>query len=86
MKLVGKCYKHLPEQFNSLSRLPQMYIKIVDEQKLCRIDTKVSILVIVPYYLTLIHLGGCPKRPHWYVLLYNFLITHPNFMKFGEFY
>ena len=24
------------------------------------------------------------KRPSWYILLYKFLVTHPNFMKFGN--
>ena len=28
--------------------------------------------------------GGAKGRP-WYILLYNFLVTHPNFMKFGDF-
>ena len=25
------------------------------------------------------------KGPGWYILLYNFLVTHPNFMKLGDF-
>ena len=25
------------------------------------------------------------EQPPWYILLYNFLVTHPNFIKFGDF-
>ena len=34
--------------------------------------------------LTLIRLGTVETAP-WYILLYGFLVTHPNFMKFGDF-
>ena len=34
--------------------------------------------------LALTHLGG--ETIPWYILFYNFLVTHPNFMKFGDFY
>ena len=26
-----------------------------------------------------------PPPPHWHILLYDFLVTHPNFIKFGDF-
>ena len=29
--------------------------------------------------------GGAKQPPPWHILLYNFLVTHPNFMKFGDF-
>ena len=25
------------------------------------------------------------KQPPWYILLYNFLVIHPHFMKFDDF-
>ena len=28
---------------------------------------------------------GGAKRPSQYILLYNFMATHPNFTKFGDF-
>ena len=27
----------------------------------------------------------CAKRPPWYILLYDVLVTYPNFMNFGDF-
>ena len=38
---------------------------------------------IIQSSLTLIRLGG--KTAPWYILFYNFLVTYPNFMKFGDF-
>ena len=29
--------------------------------------------------------GGVKTPTPWYILLYNFLVTHPNFMKVGNF-
>ena len=44
-----------------------------------------------PQLLTLFRLrmvggrGEGGKTPPWYILLYNFLLTHPGFIKFGDF-
>ena len=40
-----------------------------------------GIVVWVIYILTPYHLGEF----YWYILFYKFLVTHPNFINFGDF-
>ena len=37
------------------------------------------------HFLILISPVEKPKLLHWYIFLYNVFVTHPNFMKLGDF-
>ena len=81
-------FSHSHWYLSFLHFLFELYVTLVNFHfqplKICFINILASyVFVMILNTLTLIGMRGRNGSP-WYILLYDFWVTHPNFMKFGD--